>query len=196
MTRSGRRVLARMSAASDASSRPAGVELHDRDEQAFLVDLARLGGEHVAADVGGVARRGEERHAVVAAEDRRADRHVVQVPGGLPGIVGDEHVAGGERLHRVLGDHVLHREGHRVDVSGRAGDRLRHHEAAPVEDARGEVARLAHDRRERRPHERGGLLVDDADQALPADVERDRRSRVIGSRLSARCGVIGRPPVP
>src|SRR3990172_6889546 len=37
----------------------------------------------------------------------------------------------------------------------------------------GEAPRLAHDGRERRPLERRRLLVDDPDQAVPADLERD-----------------------
>ena len=80
---------------------------------------------------------------------------------------------GRERLDRVRGEEVLHGQRHRVDVAGRARHRLRDHVAAPVEDAGGEVARLAHDRGEGRAHERGRLLVDDADQPVPADVEGD-----------------------
>ena len=115
---------------------PRLVELHDRDPQPLLVDLARLGREHVAADVGRVAGRGEEGHAVVAAEDRRADGDVVELPRRLPGVVGDQHVAGPQRVERVGAQEVAHGEGHRVDVARRAGHRLGDHVAAAVEDAR------------------------------------------------------------
>src|SRR6185503_12710809 len=125
-------------------------------------------------------------------EYRIADRDVVEMPGGLPGVVGDEHVTGPERLERVRGQEVLHGQGHRVDVPGGAGDRLGDHVAAPIEDPRGEVARLAHDRGERRAHERGRLLVDHSDQAVPADVERDRihhgASAPAGSAIRVWCG--------
>ena len=43
---------------------PRLVELHDRDEEPFLVDLARLRGQDVSADVGRVAGRREEGDAV------------------------------------------------------------------------------------------------------------------------------------
>ena len=45
---------------------------------------------------------------------------------------------------------------------------------AAVEHGVGEVAGLAHDRAERRPLQRPGLLVDRGDQALPQDLELDR----------------------
>src|SRR3989441_11575315 len=155
--------------------RPSGlVEFHDRDLQAFLVHLARLGREHVPADVRRVASRGEEVDALLAAEDRRADRDVVEMARREPGIVRDQDVARPERLERARGQEVLHRERHGVDVPGRACHRLGDHEAATVEDAGREVARLAHDRGEGRSLERRGLLIDDADEALPADLEGDR----------------------
>ena len=149
------------------------VELQDGNLQAFLVDLARLRRQHVAADVGGVAGRRKEGDAPVAAEDRRADRHVVEVAGRLPRIVGDQHVAGRQPRRRIGGQEVLHRQRHRVDVTGRAGDGLGHHEAPRIEHAGREIAGLAHDRGERGALQRGRLLVDDADQPVPADLQRD-----------------------
>ena len=51
-----------------------------------------------------------------------------------------------------------------------------------VEDAGGEVAGLADDRRERGAHERGGLLVDRRDQPVPEDVEGDLLHRAPRAR--------------
>ena len=79
-------------------------------------------------------------------EARRGDDEVVEVPGAHPGIVGDVGVA---RLHGVepeMGDEVLDRLRHGVDVARRAGDGLRQHASLAVEDAGRQVARLAHDR--------------------------------------------------
>src|SRR5262249_57008958 len=77
------------------------VELHDGDEEAFLVDLARLGREDVAADVRGVAGGGEEGYEVAAAEHGIADGHVVEVPRGVPRGVWDDHLAGGPGVEGV-----------------------------------------------------------------------------------------------
>src|SRR5258705_13260576 len=96
---------------------PAGfIELHDRDEEPFLVYLPGLGGEDVAADVGAVAGGGEEGDPVRSSEDLIADRDVLEVPGGLPGLVGDEHVPGPERLDRARGQEVLHCQNQAVYV--------------------------------------------------------------------------------
>ena len=150
------------------------VELHDGNEEPFLVHLARLRGEDVAADIRGVAGGGEEGDEVASPEDGVADGDVVEVARRLPRVVGDDHVPPLPRVHRIHVENVLHGEGHGVDVPRRARHRLRHHPASPVEDTRGQIARLAHDGREGRAHQRGRLLVDDADQPVPADVEGDR----------------------
>ena len=74
----------------------------------------------------------------------------------------------------ILVEDRAHGHRQRVDVAGRAGDRLGDHPAAPVEHGVGEVAGLAHDRAERRPLQGLGLLVDGGDQALPEDLQLDR----------------------
>ncbi len=149
------------------------VELHDGDLQPLLVDLTCLGRQHVAADVGRVARRRKEGHAVVPAEDRRADGDVIEMPGRLPGIVGDEDVTGLEGFERVGTQKVSHGERHGVDVARGSRHRLGDHVAAPVEDTGREVPGLPDNRGEGRTLQGGGLLVDDADETAPADLERD-----------------------
>src|SRR5262249_59207485 len=77
------------------------VELHDGDEEAFLVDLARLGREDVAADVRGVAGGGEEGYEGAGAGHGVADGDVGEGPRGVPRVGGDDHIAGGPGLERV-----------------------------------------------------------------------------------------------
>ena len=98
-------------------------EVHDRDPDALLVDLVRAAAVDAAADVGRVAAGGEEGDHAAAVEHRRDDRHVVDLAGRLPRVVGDQHVARLERVRRVGVHEVAHAGGHRVDVAGRAGER-------------------------------------------------------------------------
>src|SRR4029079_3996970 len=110
-------------------------EVHQRDVETLLVDLAGIDGHAAAADIDDVAGRGEERDHLAAPEGRRDEGEVVQVAGALPRIVGQEDVAflhggGGEAVEEVVDG-----ARHRVDVAGRAGHGLRQHGAAQVEYA-------------------------------------------------------------
>ena len=100
-------------------------------------------------------------------EGRRDDGQVVQVAGAEPGIVGDVVIAGLHRLGGELAQEVADAFRHRVDVTGRAGDRLRHHAPAQVEDAGGEIAGLAH---------RGGERGADHSPSAPGRAASPRRS--------------------
>jgi len=73
---------------------PRPIELHRRDLEALLVDLAS--GEAVlgAADVGDVADGAEERDDVAVAEHRGDQGDVEKVAGADPGVVGDQDVPG------------------------------------------------------------------------------------------------------
>src|SRR6185369_14751599 len=68
-------------------------EVHQRDVEAFLVDLAGVGAHAAAADVDDVAGRGEQRDHLAAPEGRRDEGEVVQMAGALPRVVGQEDVA-------------------------------------------------------------------------------------------------------
>jgi len=70
-----------------------------------------------------------------------------------------------------MADEMLHRLRHRIDVTRRAGHRLRQHAALPVEHAGREIAALAHDRRERGAHQHLRLFLDHRDQAVPHDLQ-------------------------
>ena len=156
----------------------------DRDPEALLEHVAGAGADAVAADVGVVDRRAEEGDHPAVAEHRVQHRDVEQLAGRLVRVVGDQHVALDERVGRVLVEDRRRGAGERVDVAGRAGDGLGDHPAAAVEHGVGEVAGLAHDRRERGALQRPGLLVDRGDEALPQHLELDRieRSVVVPSR--------------
>ena len=140
----------------------------------FLEHVAGAGADAVAADVGVVDRRAEEGDDATVAEHRVQHGDVEQLAGRLVRVVGDQHVALDQRVGRVLVEDRRRGAGERVDVAGRAGDRLGDHAAATVEHRVGEVAGLAHDRRERGALQRPGLLVDRGDQALPQHLELDR----------------------
>ena len=156
-------------------------QLADRDPQAFLEAVAPAGADAVAADVGVVDRRAEQRDHAAVAPRRHEHRDVEQLTGGLVRVVGDQHVTRLERVDRVLGEDVGDADRQRVDVAGRAGDGLRDHATAAVEHGVGEVARLADDRAERGALQRACLLVDRGDQALPQDLELDWVERRVGA---------------
>jgi hypothetical protein len=162
--------------------RPRVVQLGDRDEQPLLEHLARIGRQPAAADVDRVTRAAEEAHELAAVERGTDDREVVELARRLPRIVRDQHVAGRQLIRRVDRQEVLHRRRERVDVTRCAGVRLREHPAARVEERRGEVAGLAHDRREGRAHEGRRLLVHHGDEPRPEDLEGDRVQRRLSHR--------------
>src|SRR3546814_7598696 len=83
---------------------------HQRDEQAFVIDLPPVRGEAYAADVDEMAGAGEQRHRLALPEGRGDDRQVVQMAGALPRIVGDEGVALAHRRDGKAVDEVLYRQ--------------------------------------------------------------------------------------
>ena len=182
---SGWRTLDRMNFHTSSLRSPRLHQLADRDPQTFLEHVAATGADAVAADVGVVDRRAEQRDELAVAPRRHEHGHVEQLTGRLVRVVGDQHVARLERVERVLVEHVGGADRQRVDVAGRAGDGLGDHAAAPVEHRVGEIAGLAHDRAERGPLQRSRLLVDGGDQGLPQDLELDGVER---ARLCRRLG--------
>ena len=98
-------------------------------------------------------------------------------------------------VHGVDGEvaqEVVDRLRHGVDVARRAGHGLREHPAAGIEHPGGEIARLAHDGRERGAHQRLRLLLDDRDQAVPHDLHANGLQRVGAHRaVSSECGGFG-----
>ena len=171
-------------------------QVHDRDPDALLVDLVRAAAVDAAADVGRVAAGGEERDHAAAVEDGRDDRHVVDLAGRLPRIVRDQHVARLERVGRVGVHEVAHAGGHRVDVAGRARQRLGHHVRVAVEHAAGQVLRLAHDGREGGAHQRHLLLVDHRQQPVPEHLEAEDVHHATVTTRFHRSSTTARPPGP
>ena len=124
-------------------------DLHRRQPQALLVDLARVRGEsshRLAADLGKVGDVADEA-VQLAAVVHRLDHGVLgQVAAAAVGVVVHHHVAGGGSFRKShLGDRPLHGVEDRPDL-GRAklgvGDHLR----VAVEHHAGEVQPLVEDR--------------------------------------------------
>ena len=170
---SGVRTAARSSLISVASGLPSIEQLHYGDVEALLEHLARLDRAHLAADVGRVRGGGGEGHDPALAEDRLGDGDVVEVPGGDPGRIGDQHVAGPHVVEADLLDELLHRDGQRADEGGDALRVLRQRLPGRVGQHAGEVVGLVHQRRERRAPQRLRRLVDGGDGAAPEDLQRD-----------------------
>ena len=111
--------------------------------------VARAGADAVAADIGVMdASSRKSRPACSLWKIGTITVMSKKCAGREPRIVGDQHVARLERLRRKRLDEMLAGRRERVDVAGRAGDGLRDHAAAPVEQRVGKVASLAHDRAE------------------------------------------------
>ena len=152
---------------------------HDRDVDAFLIDLPPIGAEAAPADIDDMAGRGEQGDHLAVLEGRRDDGKVVQMAGAEPGIVGDVNVAFLHRFRREPLQEEADRGRHRVHMAGRTGDRLGQHAAACVEHAGGQIAGLAHGGREGGADQRLRLFLDDREQAVPHDLQMDLVERGI-----------------
>ena len=153
-------------------------EAHDGDVESLLEDIPPVRCHPPSADVDDMAGAGEQRHDPAVAEGGRDEGEVVQMAGAFPRIVGQEHVA---FLHRPDGEafeEVPDRARHRIDMPRRAGDRLGEHPPLGVEHPRRQIARLAGRGGESGPDERLGLFLDHRDQAVPHQLQADRRERV------------------
>ena len=121
---------------------PGAIQLHRRDLEALLVDLAGAQAVLGAADVADMADGASERHQPAVAEHRGHHRDVEQMAGAQPRIVGDQHVAGLQRLGREFLQQRLHRA-RQGEVEHRHGPRRVGERVAPcVEQVAGEVLRL------------------------------------------------------
>ena len=157
------------------------VDLDDRDDDAFLVDLVGVRGQaarHLAADIGHVAEhRGVGDEAAVAV-DRAQDQPVRRMADGAGAAVG----IGGEEEVPLL-DRALILALEAVDEGAELAD---HHLAVGVGDHRELVVLLADSRRHGGAVEHGVHLVAGAAQRALDDVEGDRihldrlEGRVVG----------------
>ena len=165
---SGVRTFARMISSSSAFGSPRAEELHDRHAQALLVDLARLAGEHAAADVGRVAAVREV--ARPARPPRKTGVTTVMsliwplvihgsfVTSTSPGSSG----SGGKAATKCRSPVAIALMCPGVPVSDCATIQPR---ASNTPQARSSDSRTIV--RERRAHERRLLLVDDREQPVP-----------------------------
>src|SRR5204862_7030887 len=86
------------------------VELADREAKALVIHLHCRGSETRAAHIGEM--RDAERvgdHAALA-ENGAHHGDVVEMAGAEPGIVGDDDVAGLQRISRIALEHVAQRD--------------------------------------------------------------------------------------
>ncbi len=150
-------------------------EPQQRDEQTLVVDLPAFRRLADAAHIDQMRRAGEQRHDAPVHEGRRHHDQIVEMAGALPRIVGDVDIA---FLHLGDREHVEEmpdRTRHGVDVTRRAGDRLRQHPALQVEHAGGDVAGLARRGAEGGAHQGLCLLLHHGQQTVPHDLEFDLR---------------------
>ena len=99
---SGWRTLERMNFHTSALRSPGALQLADGDPEPLLEHVPATGADAVAADVGVVDRRAEEGDDPLALEHRDEHGDVEELAGRLVRVVGDQHVAGHQRVGRVL----------------------------------------------------------------------------------------------
>ena len=154
--------------------RLSGLEaFHDGDIEAFLEDRTALGAHAQAANIDDMCGIGEEADDFSVMEGGGDDGEVVQMPGAEPGVVGDVMVTLAHGLGGEFRQEVAHRFHHGVDVAGGAGHRLGQHAALQVEDAGGEIARLAHRGGEGGADHHLRLFLHHRDEAVPLDLALD-----------------------
>ena len=147
--------------------------LHDRDSEAFFVDLACLGPIPSAADIDHMGGGSEESDEFVLDEHWRGHGDVVEVAGALPRIVREIDVTGVDAFGPDVVDEVGHCSRHRVDMAGCAGHGLGDHAALAVEDACGQVASFSHRCAERGADQGHGLFFEDRDKPVPHNLKVD-----------------------
>ena len=154
---------------------------HQRDRQPLLEHLAAVRPHAEPADIDDMHRAGEQPDRLAAQKGRADHGQIVQMAAGQPRIVGDVVVALLHRVEREGVEEMLDRGGHRIDVAGGAGHRLRQHVAVAVEDPGRQVAGLAHRGRKGGAHQGLRLLLDDGDQPRPHDLHMDLRQGCVRS---------------
>ena len=149
-------------------------QLHRRNLEAFLEDFARMQRILGAADVGDVADGAHEPDETASLEHRRHDGDVEEMAGAEPRIVGDEHVAGLQRLGRIAFEQGLHGARQRQVEHRHGARRMGQRLALRIEQFAGEVLRLRDHQREGGAADGEPHLLDHVDEAAPHDLERDR----------------------
>ena len=109
------------------------VEFHRRDLDALLKDLPGAQGILGATDVGDMADGAHQADHISIAKDRRHHGDVEQMASAQPGIVGDERIAGSERMRGVFFQQRLHRAGQRQVEHRHGAWRMRQRLALGIE---------------------------------------------------------------
>src|SRR6266487_2003618 len=108
-------------------------QLEHWNVEAFHEHVGSVRPKADAADIHQVAGAGEQRDQPAVLERRRGDDEIIEMAGAHPGIVGDVGIARLHLIERKMADEVPDRLGHRVDMTRRAGHRLRQHATLPIE---------------------------------------------------------------
>ena len=92
------------------------------------------------------------------------------MPGPVPGIVGQQNIAGLQGINRVFLQEKADTRGHCIDVARRTGHRLRQHPPPGIEDAGGKVTRFAHGGGKCRSDQNLRLFFHHGQQAVPENL--------------------------
>jgi hypothetical protein len=161
-------------------------QLHRRDLQALVEDLPRAQAVARAADIGDVPDGADQRDHGAVAEHRADHCQIEQVAGAQPRIVGYEHVARPQRIHREARQQRLHRARQRQVEHRHRARRMGQRLAGRVQKFAGEILRFRDDERKRRADDGQPHLVHHGGQPAPHDFERDRIGFDGGARLRLR----------
>ena len=148
------------------------VQFHDRDLQAFGIDVRGHAAER-AADVEPMRHAAGEADQGSLVEDRQRQRDVIEVAAGEIGVVGDVDVAGLDVLLAEMLDLRLHGLRHAADEH-RQADADRNRLALGGEQAGGEIERLVDDDVVGGAHEVGLHFLSHRDDAVAHDLGDDR----------------------
>src|SRR5262249_39141793 len=140
-----------------------------------MVDLTPFGSLADAAHIHQVRCASEQRDDAAIHERWRHHYQIVEMASAFPRIVGNVdvtllHLRGGKHIEKMAD-----RSGHRIDVTGRAGDGLGEHPAFEIKHTGRDVAGLSRGSAEGGAHESLRLLFHDGEQAVPHDLQLDLR---------------------
>ena len=140
-----------------------------RDDETFLVDVARVAREDPPPDVGRVGAARGEADESPSSEEGRDHGVVVELRRPEPRIVREQHVARAQGRGRIALEKRLHLGGHHPEERDLALARLGDEVAARVEEGVREVVRVGHVAREGGALEGHCALVHDGEEPVPPD---------------------------
>ena len=146
---------------------PLAKQFHNRDIQTLFIHLTRTGSQRATANIHCMAGIGKPPHPPVPIKNGRNNRNIVQMPRSQPRIIGEQTIAGFQRINRIRLHKMPHAIRHRIDMPRRSRHRLRQHIARAVKHPRRQIASLAHHRCKRSVHQCCCLLIHNRNKAIP-----------------------------